>query len=183
VIVSFSHPGRCRSDAAFAALAGTSALQASSGQTVRHRLNRGDRALNSALHIIATIRMRSCPMFACCQVAWLMLTSCRRIAARVRGGLGEGDGRGSAAMDGRWSTTPGRLYGVHTLGVEETAFLAAIPTSGTVFATGIVAINGRPRPLNVVQGRSGKALRDWVSARDPGWRERIAVAALDPYRG
>ena len=40
-IVSFSHPGRCRNDAAFAALSGTSPLQASSGKTVRHRLNRG----------------------------------------------------------------------------------------------------------------------------------------------
>jgi len=62
VIVSFSHPGRCRSDAAFAALAGTSPLQASSGRTERHRLNRGgDRALNRAIHTIATTRMRSCP--------------------------------------------------------------------------------------------------------------------------
>ena len=61
-IVSFSHPGRCRSDAAFAALAGTSPLQASSGQTTRHRLNRGgDRALNHAIHTIAVTRMRSCP--------------------------------------------------------------------------------------------------------------------------
>ena len=47
-IVSFSHPGRCRSDAAFAALSGTSPLQASSGKTVQHRLNRGgDRALTA----------------------------------------------------------------------------------------------------------------------------------------
>lgn len=62
VIVSFSHPGRCRNDAAFAALAGTSPLPASSGRTVRHRLNRGgDRALNRALHTIATTRMRHCP--------------------------------------------------------------------------------------------------------------------------
>jgi transposase len=61
-IVSFSHPGRCRSDAAFAALSGTSPLQASSGKTVRHRLNRGgDRALNSAIHTIAMTRMRCCP--------------------------------------------------------------------------------------------------------------------------
>jgi transposase len=61
-IVSFSHPGRCRNDAAFAALAGTSPLEASSGRTVRHRLNRGgDRALNRALHTIAATRMRSCP--------------------------------------------------------------------------------------------------------------------------
>lgn len=61
VIVSFSHPGRCRSDAAFAALAGTSPLKASSGRTVRHRLNRGgDRALNCAVHTIALTRMRCC---------------------------------------------------------------------------------------------------------------------------
>jgi transposase len=61
-IVGFSHPGRCRNDAAFAALAGTSPLEASSGQTVRHRLNRGgDRTLNRAIHTIAVIRMRSCP--------------------------------------------------------------------------------------------------------------------------
>jgi transposase len=59
-IVSFSHPGRCRSDAAFAALAGTSPLQASSGRTSRHRLNRGgDRALNHAVHTIAVTRMWS----------------------------------------------------------------------------------------------------------------------------
>jgi transposase len=61
-IVSFSHVGRCRSDAAFAALSGTSPLQASSGKTVRHRLNRGgDRALNCAIHTIAMTRMRCCP--------------------------------------------------------------------------------------------------------------------------
>jgi transposase len=61
-IVSFSHPGRCRNDAAFATLGGASPLEASSGRTVRHRLNRGgDRALNRALHTIATTRMRSCP--------------------------------------------------------------------------------------------------------------------------
>jgi transposase len=60
--VSFSHPGRCRNDAAFAALGGASPLEASSGRTVRHRLNRGgDRALNRALHTIAATRMRSCP--------------------------------------------------------------------------------------------------------------------------
>ncbi len=61
-VVAFSHPGRCRNDAAFAALAGTSPLPASSGRTVRHRLNRGgDRTLNSAIHTIAMNRMRYCP--------------------------------------------------------------------------------------------------------------------------
>ena len=59
---AFSHPGRCRNDAAFASLAGTCPIPASSGHTVRHRLNRGgDRALNRAIHTIATVRMRDCP--------------------------------------------------------------------------------------------------------------------------
>jgi transposase len=59
-IVSFSHPGRCRNDAAFAKLAGTSPIEASSGRITRHRLNRGgDRALNNAIHVIANTRMRT----------------------------------------------------------------------------------------------------------------------------
>ena len=60
-VVGFSHPGRCRNEAAFAALSGTSPVPASSGRTVRHRLNRGgDRALNRAIHAIALTRMRGC---------------------------------------------------------------------------------------------------------------------------
>jgi transposase len=60
-IVSFSHPGRCRNEAAFAALGGTSPIPASSGRTIRHRLNRGgDRALNRAIHTIAVTRIRHC---------------------------------------------------------------------------------------------------------------------------
>ena len=44
----------------FAALCGVSPVPASSGKTVRHRLNRGgDRAANSALHIIAIGRLRT----------------------------------------------------------------------------------------------------------------------------
>lgn len=40
ILVAYSHHGRIRSEAAFAALAGAAPLQASSGNTVRHRLNR-----------------------------------------------------------------------------------------------------------------------------------------------
>ncbi len=57
VLISWSHPGRFRSEAAFAMLAGAAPVQASSGQVVRHRLNRGgDRQLNRALHTIVMIR-------------------------------------------------------------------------------------------------------------------------------
>jgi len=59
VLAAWSHPGRCRSDAAFAMLAGAAPIPASSGKTVRYRLNRsGDRQLNRALHTIALSRMR-----------------------------------------------------------------------------------------------------------------------------
>jgi transposase len=59
VLAAWSHPGRCRSEAAFAKLAGAAPIPASSGQTVRHRLNRsGDRQLNRALHTIALSRLR-----------------------------------------------------------------------------------------------------------------------------
>ena len=62
VLVSWSHAGRLRSEAAFAALAGVSPIPASSGQITRHRLNRsGDRQLNRALHTIALARLRDDP--------------------------------------------------------------------------------------------------------------------------
>ena len=41
LLISWSHPGRFRSEAAFAMLAGAAPVEASSGQVVRHRLNRG----------------------------------------------------------------------------------------------------------------------------------------------
>ena len=53
---------RLHSEASFAALCGVSPVPASSGKTTRHRLNRGgDRAANSALHIIAIGRLRTDP--------------------------------------------------------------------------------------------------------------------------
>lgn len=63
ILVSWSHPGRCRNEAAFAKLAGAAPIPTGSGRTSgRHRLNRGgDRALNRALHDIAKTRLRYCP--------------------------------------------------------------------------------------------------------------------------
>jgi transposase len=57
LLISWSHRGRLRSEAAFAMLAGVAPIPASSGRVVRHRLNRGgDRQLNRALHTIVMIR-------------------------------------------------------------------------------------------------------------------------------
>ena len=59
ILNAWSHPGRIRSEAAFAMLAGVAPIPASSGQTVRHRLNRaGDRQLNRALHTIVLSRLQ-----------------------------------------------------------------------------------------------------------------------------
>lgn len=53
---------RFRSEAAFAMHAGAAPLQASSGKTVRHRLNRrGNRRLNSVIHMIAVTQVRMHP--------------------------------------------------------------------------------------------------------------------------
>ena len=62
ILNAWSHPGRIRSEAAFAMLSGTAPIPASSGQTIRYRLNRsGDRQLNRALHTIVVSRMRFHP--------------------------------------------------------------------------------------------------------------------------
>ena len=62
LLISWSHAGRFRSEAAFAAFSGTAPIPASSGLTTRHRLNRsGDRQLNRALHTIALTRARIDP--------------------------------------------------------------------------------------------------------------------------
>lgn len=62
LLTAGDNPERLRSEAGFAALCGVSPVPASSGKTVRHRLNRGgDRGANSALHIIAIVRLRTDP--------------------------------------------------------------------------------------------------------------------------
>ena len=62
LVLSWSHQGRIASEAAFARLAGVAPIPASSGQTVRYRLDRsGDRRLNRALHMILVTRRRNHP--------------------------------------------------------------------------------------------------------------------------
>jgi len=77
---------------------------------------------------------------------------------------------------------PARLAGVDALGVDETAFLAANHEHHTVFVTGIVDVRS-PRLLDVVEGRSGVVLSQWIKAQPQQWRDGVQVAALDPFRG
>ena len=58
LVTAGDNPDRLRHEQSFAALCGTSPVQASSGRTTRHRLNRGgDRHANSALWTIVLVRM------------------------------------------------------------------------------------------------------------------------------
>ena len=67
VLHAWSHPGRIHSEAAFAALGGIAPLPASSGDTRRHRLNRGgDRRLNRAIYTITLTRLGHDPRTRAC---------------------------------------------------------------------------------------------------------------------
>jgi transposase len=62
LVAAGDNPDRLRSEAAFARLCGVAPLPASSGKTMRHRLNRGgDRDANRALYLLALGRMNCDP--------------------------------------------------------------------------------------------------------------------------
>ena len=62
LVTAGDNPERIRSERSWAHLCGVTPIPASSGKTVRHRLNRGgDRHANSALHRIVLTRMSNHP--------------------------------------------------------------------------------------------------------------------------
>jgi transposase len=77
---------------------------------------------------------------------------------------------------------PARLQGAETLGLDETVMLHACRRRRTLYVTGFVDLR-RGRLLDVVPGRTGKAVEDWLAQRPQGWLEEIDVVALDPFRG
>jgi transposase len=59
LVAAGDNPRRLRSEAAFSMLCGASPIPASSGKTIRHRLNRGgNRQANTALYRIVVVRLR-----------------------------------------------------------------------------------------------------------------------------
>jgi transposase len=61
VIAAGQNPQRLKTEASFAALCGTSPVEASSGKHTAHRLNRGgNRHANNALHTVVLHRWRTC---------------------------------------------------------------------------------------------------------------------------
>jgi transposase len=62
LVAAGDNPERLRSEACFSMLCGSSPIEASSGKTIRHRLNRGgDRQANAALYRIVMVRLRYDP--------------------------------------------------------------------------------------------------------------------------
>jgi len=62
LVTAGDNPERLKKESSFAALCGVSPIEASSGKTVRHRLNRGgSRVANNAIWTVTLIRMRSDP--------------------------------------------------------------------------------------------------------------------------
>ena len=75
-----------------------------------------------------------------------------------------------------------RLDYVTGLGVDEHTFQHANATRRTQMVTTFVDID-RGRLLDVVPGRSGKVVRDWVRDRRAAWPEQITVATIDAFAG
>jgi transposase len=77
---------------------------------------------------------------------------------------------------------PDRLGAPSALGLDETSFLRAGPTHPRVMITGFVDLD-RHQLLDVVEGRSGQVVRDWLDRRPSDWVAAIDVAVIDPFRG
>ena len=75
-----------------------------------------------------------------------------------------------------------RAARVTALGLDEVAFLRANAHRHTTFATNFVDLD-RGRLIDVVPGRSGKAVHDWLGTRASSWLAGIDTVAIDPFRG
>lgn len=78
---------------------------------------------------------------------------------------------------------PDRLESrVGGLGLDETAFLKASANRRRQMVTGMVDLD-RHLLLDVVEGRSGAVVRDWIDQRSDAWRHGVRVGVVDPFRG
>ena len=73
---------------------------------------------------------------------------------------------------------PDRVGAVRQLGVDETSFLRANRSHATIYATGLVDLEGRI-VIDMVRGNAAADLRRWTANADPGWLAGIDVVATD----
>jgi len=73
---------------------------------------------------------------------------------------------------------PDRVGPVSSLGVDETSFLKANREHPTIYATGLVDLDGK-KVIDMVEGNAARDLRRWCAGSDRDWLAGIHVVATD----
>lgn len=73
---------------------------------------------------------------------------------------------------------PARVGAVRQLGVDETSFLRANRHHHTIYATGLVDLEGH-RVIDMIEGNAAVDLRQWTANAHPDWLAGIEVVATD----
>jgi transposase len=82
---------------------------------------------------------------------------------------------------------PDRFHGVTVIGVDEHVWRHT--RGGDKYVTVIIDLTavragtGPARLLDMLEGRSKQAFKTWLSERDPAWRGRVEVVAMDGFTG
>jgi transposase len=82
---------------------------------------------------------------------------------------------------------PHRFDGVAVIGVDEHVWRHT--RRGDKYVTVIIDLTpvrdhtGPARLLDMVEGRSKQAFKQWLAERDPAWRDQIEVVAMDGFTG
>ena len=111
--------------------------------------------------------------------------------ARVAGGLGVSWNTANDAVlaEGKrvLIDAPGRFDGVKVIGVDEHVWRHT--RRGDKYVTVIIDLTGirdgtRPaRLLDMVEGRSKQAFKQWLTERPQAWRDAVEVVAMDGFTG
>lgn len=67
------------------------------------------------------------------------------------------------------------------IGLDETSFLAATPTSPTQFVTHVVNLD-TGATIDLLEGRSKPAVDAWLAAKPQVWRDGIEHVVIDPHQ-
>ena len=67
------------------------------------------------------------------------------------------------------------------IGLDETSFLAATPTSPTIYVTHVVNLDTGDT-IDVLEGRSRTAVADWLASKPQVWRDGIDHVVIDPHQ-
>jgi transposase len=111
--------------------------------------------------------------------------------ARVAEGLGVSWNTANSAVlaEGRrvLIEDPGRFNGVRAIGVDEHVWRHT--RRGDKYVTVIIDLTGvrdgtgPARLLDMVEGRSKQAFKEWLAEREESWRDGVEVVAMDGFTG